>query len=172
MHIALKWNPQHAVRSKDLRAGGIHMPPRIGYRPLTHWRLRGIQILQEASPVHDILPFPRGLSRHRCGKAAAAAHAIDTARWNRATTLQPTTDDVDAESKVLHAPVSHYPTPLNAATANETFPWQQAAVGHGASLTTIYGLCGGSQPWSMPVISRSPKEGKLLVGRMFLAIGQ
>jgi hypothetical protein len=62
-------------------------------------------------------------------------------------------DDVDAaESKVLHALVSHYPTPLNAATANETVPWQQAAVGHGASLTTIYGLL-RRQPTLMPVVA-------------------
>jgi hypothetical protein len=77
LHIALKWNLQyHAVRSKDLKAaGGIrYIATRIGYSATYPLASRGIQILQEALLFTTFYPFPRGLSRHRCGKAAAAAH--------------------------------------------------------------------------------------------------
>jgi hypothetical protein len=149
LHVVLKMEPTayHAVRSKDLRAGRYplhYAATRIGYSAyLPIGVSRGIQILQEVSPVHDILPLCPEVCRATDAESQLPLHiAIDTARLNRATTLQPTTDDVDAaESKVLHALVSQYPDALERRDGKtKLFPWQQAAVGPGASINTIYSL--------------------------------
>jgi hypothetical protein len=167
LHVALKMEPTayHAVRSKDLRAGRYplhYAATRIGYSAhLPIGVSRGIQILQEASPVHDILPlFPEACRATDAEKQLPLHIAIDTGRWNRATTFQPSTDDVDAaESKVLHALVSHYPDALERRDGKtKLFPWQQAAVGHGTSLTTIYGLLRRQPTLVDAGSSRSRKE--------------
>jgi hypothetical protein len=55
LHVALKWNPQrHAVRSKDLRAGGIrYTAPRMVTRLTYPLASLGKFNPPEASPVHD-----------------------------------------------------------------------------------------------------------------------
>jgi hypothetical protein len=165
LHVVLKMEPvaHHAVRSKDLRAGRYplhYAANRVGYSAhLPVGVSRGIQILQEESPVHDILTlFPEACLAVDAANQLPLHIAIDTASWHRATTLHPSTDNADtSENTVLHALVSHYPDALERRDGKtKLFPWQQAAVGPGASLNTIYCLL-RRQPTLVDAASRSSK---------------
>jgi hypothetical protein len=83
----------HAVRSKDLRAGGIrYIATRIVPAHLPIGVSRGIQILQEASRSRHSTPFPEVCRATDAEKQPPLHIAIDTARWNRwPTRRRPTT---------------------------------------------------------------------------------
>jgi hypothetical protein len=149
IHVAFKTDPNsyQTVRSKDLRAGRYplhYAASRVGYTVhLPVGVSRGIQVLQEASPVHEILPFFPEASCAADSDSQLPLHiAIDASKWNRTMTLHPSVDDVDAaEHAVLSALVSHYPDALERRDGKtKLYPWQQAAVGPGASINTIYSL--------------------------------
>ena len=146
---------------RDLRAGRYplhYAAGRVGYVATFPVGIScGVQVLRETSPIHDILPLFPEACRATDGAGQLPLHiTIDAFKKNRAATeLSPPATQQQAsprsaaacdadeteEDKVLQLLLSHYPAALNQRDGKtKLFPWQQAAVGSGARLTTMYQL--------------------------------
>jgi hypothetical protein len=134
----------------------------VGYRArLPLGVSRHVHVLQEASPVLKLLPLYPTASRMTDHSGQLPLHvAIDAAKRHRITcnTVTPgghggnTINSIDrsndewsaiavAESQVLQVLIAAYPDALEWRDgSSRLFPWQQAAVGPGASVDTIYRL--------------------------------
>ena len=137
IQVALQRSPTH---SKDLRAGRYplhYAASRMGYRAnLPLGVARGVQVLQERSPILLLLEhFPEAAGELDLQGQLPLHLALEAAKKHRLW------HEHEDESEVLEALIAAYPEALDTVDGvTGLLPWQQAAVGSGASLTTIYGL--------------------------------
>lgn len=137
------------IRSKDLRAGRYplhYAASRLGYSATFPVGVsRGIRTLRERPTIAEILPLFPEASRSRDRSGQLPLHiAIDAAKHTRLMS-KPLADDgieiLNQELSIIQMLLGCYPAAIECRDGRTClFPWQQAAVGAGASLDAIYKL--------------------------------
>ena len=137
-----------SIQSRDLRSGRLplhYAAARAGYSATVPIGVsRSIHVIREQSPVFDIVSaHPESCFERDCDGQLPFHIAIDTATRNRAPLLaQNIVEEVNSEEiAILSELLTHYPGALECRDGKtRLYPWQQAAVGYGSSLNTVYFL--------------------------------
>lgn len=156
VRLVLEYCPVDHLRKRDLVSG--RLPLHFGAARVLGYRVRlpigaarAIHTLQEKSPALEILSRYPEAAKCLDGNFQLPLHvAIDSAKEIRQKCLSSIISArrreeflqvVLAEEELLKEFLAAYPSSLGRRDGKtRLFPWQQAAVGRGASLTTIYNL--------------------------------
>jgi hypothetical protein len=136
-----------AIRSKDMRAGRYplhYAAGRMGYSAIVPLGLtRKVHLIQEESPLLSVLQFFPDACKERDASGQLPIHIyLDACKQYRsASHSAPECLSYAEEHGILKIMISHYPGSLDQPDGKtDLFLWQQAAVGPGSNLTTIFEL--------------------------------
>jgi hypothetical protein len=131
-------------RDERLRRCPLHYAAgRIGYQARYPIGIsRGTQTIEESPPVHEVLPlFPEAARVVDIHQQLPLHITIDTFKQHRLYSTDPVHSKNEEEIRCLDLLLATYPASISRRDGKTMlYPWQQAAVGQGSCLTTIYNL--------------------------------